>query len=436
MAWRLVLLTLAGVIAGFPGEGSRAAEGRPPNIIIVFADDLGFGDIGPGGATLISTPHLDRMAAEGVVLTSFYASASVCTPSRGGLLTGRYPIRLNLTADVARPTNSIALAPEEITLAEMLKEAGYRTACIGKWHLGHRPENWPTRQGFDYFYGLPYSNDMGPLSLYRMEEDIENPVEQATLTERYTAEAIAFIEKNKDHPFFVYLPHTMPHIPLHVSKKFEGRSKAGLYGDVIETIDWSMGQLFATLERLDLDENTLVIFTSDNGPWWEGSAGMYRDRKGSAWEGGMRVPFVARWPGTIPAGKTSDAIAMNIDLAPTIAKLAGAPIPSDRPIDGRDIFSLWMGGQESPHEYLYLFNKEKLAAVRSQKWKLVVQSWYRGWNAPLGTKGFWTYPGLLFDMERQKDELYSYTREQPEVVERLLGWLEQGQRELIETTTS
>jgi uncharacterized sulfatase len=396
-----------------------------------LADDLGIGDIGPYGNTLIKTPNLDRMAAEGAMLSAFYSAANVCTPSRGGLLTGRYPARLGLALnDVARATNDIGLPGSETTIAAALKTRGYATACIGKWHLGQKPGQWVTAHGFDYFYGLPYSNDMKPLALYRMDEPIEEPVDQATLTERYTAEAVRFIEEHRAEPFFVYLPHTMPHVPLFVSERFSGESQAGLYGDVVETIDWSMGEIFASLDRLGLDENTLVLFTSDNGPWWEGSAGAHRDRKGSAWEGGMRVPLIARWPGHIPPGARSDAIAMSIDLFPTIAALAGAALPEDRVIDGRDIWPLLQGGQDSPHEYLYLFDGPLIAAVRTQRWKLVVQSWYRGFNAGIGAAYYYYHPGLLFDMRGGGLESYSMTREHPEVAAQLAQWLKQGRAEL------
>jgi uncharacterized sulfatase len=407
------------------------AEDRPPNIVVILADDLGYGDIGPYGNTLIKTPRLEKMAAEGALLTNFYSSGNICTPSRGGLLTGRYPARLGLASnDVARATNQLGLAGSEVTIAAALKPRGYATACIGKWHLGQQPEQWPTAHGFDYFYGLPYSNDMLPLALYRMSEAIEEPVDQTTLTERYTDEAVKFIEAHQAAPFFVYLAHTMPHVPLFVSKKFAGKSAAGLYGDVIETIDWSVGQVLDTLQRLGLDDSTLVIFTSDNGPWWEGSAGAYRDRKGSAWDGGMRVPMIARWPGRIAPGTRSSAIAMNIDFFPTFAKLAGAQAPSDRPIDGRDLWPLLQGRGESPHEYLYLFDADKIAAVRSQRWKLVVQSFYRQVNAQIGAKSYFYYPGLLFDMEQSPAEVYSYTREHPDIAAQLSGWIEAGRAEL------
>ena len=409
---------------------AQAQDARKPNFVIILADDLGYGDIGAFGSKLIKTPNLDRMAAEGAVLTSFYSSANICTPSRGGLLTGKYPIRLDLTKGVARPTNKIGLSQDETTVATILRDEGYATACIGKWHLGHAPEHWPTAHGFDYFYGLPYSNDMLPLALYRMGEAIEEPVDQTTLTERYTREALQFIESNRDQPFFLYLPHTMPHVPLHVSEGFARKSDAGLYGDVVETIDWSVGEILSKLEELGLAENTLVLFTSDNGPWWEGSAGEFRDRKGSSWDGGMRVPLIARWPGTIMAGTRSDAISMNIDLFPTLLKLAGAKAPKRKDIDGRDIFSLLEGSTDSPHEYLYLFNGSVIAAVRTQRWKLVSQSFYRGYSITVGAKSYYYHPGMLFDMESSAVETYSSARENPEVTAELGDVLEKGRKEL------
>lgn len=427
------VMTFAWLVAALVMFCRVAAATTPPNVIVVLCDDLGIGDIGPYGATRIKSPHLDRMAREGAVLTSFYSSASVCTPSRGGLLTGRYPNRLGITADVARPTNDIGIKPDEVTLAEALKAEGYATAHVGKWHLGHREHEWPTANGFDYYYGLPYSNDMKPLALYRMSEAVEDPVDQTTLTERYTAESVAFIERHRDKPFFLYLAHSMPHVPLFVSEKFEGRSDAGRYGDVVETIDWGMGELFAALERLGIDDNTVVLFTSDNGPWWEGSSGAYRDRKGSAWEGGMRVPLLARWPGHIPEGSKSDAISMNIDLFPTVVKLAGAELPNDRIIDGRDIMPVLKGAAQSPHEYLVFFNQTNVNAVRSQKWKLVVRSWYRRWNAHLGAESYYYHPGMLFDMTRTDPEIYSEAREHPEIANQMREWLDQAEKEIIPT---
>jgi arylsulfatase A len=423
------------ITGGLPGRASVAAQEHGlPNFIVIMADDLGYGDLGAYGATLISTPHLDRMSREGIKLDSFYASANTCTPSRGGLLTGRYPIRLDLVNDVARPTNDIGLSPDEITIGGALQGLGYRTALIGKWHLGHQPERSPLRNGFDRFYGLLHSNDMHPLELYDDELVIEDPVNQATLTERYTAEAISFIEANQGQPFFLYLPHTMPHTPLFVSERFEGQSQAGLYGDVVETIDWSTGEILAALERLGLDENTLVIFTSDNGPWFEGSSGHFRDRKGVAWEGGLRVPFIARWPSVIPAGQTSAAPVMNIDLFPTLVALAGGMLPNDRVIDGQNILDVLRYNAPSPHEALFLFQNDRIAGVRSGQWKLVVESNYLSVVTRFDHPDSYYGPdGLLFDLERDPSETYSYSREHPEVVARLREYLEKAQQNLNST---
>jgi uncharacterized sulfatase len=396
-----------------------------------MADDLGYGDLGINGSSMIRTPHLDRMAREGIRLTSFFSSANVCTPSRAGLMTGRYSIRMGLEKSVIFPPDKHGIPEEEITIAEALKEQGYRTACIGKWHLGHVGSHWPTNNGFDYYYGLPYSNDMLPLALYRQKENIEEPVEQSTLTERYTEEAIRFMEESGDTPFFIYLPHSMPHIPLFVSDRFARRSEAGLYGDVIETIDWSMGQLLGAVQRLGLDDSTLVVFTSDNGPWYEGSSGVSRDRKGSSWEGGYHVPFVARWPGQIPPGIISDAISMSIDLLPTLTGLAGWKKPEQLVLDGRDIWSVLTGSQISPHEVLYYFTNEEIAAVRTQRWKLVVSSFYRSGHSTFDREGrrfgpYW----LLFDMEKDPSELYSLARDNPEVLQRMRDLLAAGRSQL------
>ncbi|MEX1121860.1 MAG: sulfatase, partial [Balneolales bacterium] len=351
---------------------------QKPNFIVIFTDDLGYGDVGSKGSDLIQTPNIDKMEAEGVRLTSFFSSANVCTPSRAGLLTGRYPIRTGLANHVLFPDDDYGLPDEEITIAESMKDLGYRTAMFGKWHLGTVDVSWPTEHGFDYYYGLPYSNDMMPLGLYRNSSIIEEPVNQATITKRYTHEAIKFIEEQPDEQFFIYLPHSMPHTPLYASEEFEGRSRAGLYGDVIEEIDWSVGEIMKALKRLEIDDNTMIIFTSDNGPWFEGSAGELRERKGGAsWDGGFRVPFIARWPGHIAPGNTSEAISMNFDVFPTLIELAGGELPDDRPIDGKSIWPLLQGSNKSPHEYLYFFNNEEITAVRSQRWKFVTRSYYR-----------------------------------------------------------
>ena len=408
-----------------------SAQETPPNFVVIMADDLGYGDLGVYGSTLIKTPNLDRLALNGARLDSFYSSANVCTAARGGLLTGRYPIRLDLVADVARPTNDIHLAFEEITIAEALKPLGYRSALYGKWHLGSRLEWSPMNQGFDEFFGVLHSNDMTPLELYRGEQMIENPVDQTTLTERYTREAVRFIAENRDNPFFLYIPHSFPHVPLFVSPRFDGRSDAGLYGDVVETIDWSTGEILAALEEYGLSDNTLVVFTSDNGPWFEGSSGIYRDRKGSSWEGGQRVPFLARWPGRIPAGTVSSEPAMNIDLYPTLISLAGGRLPDDRPIDGKDMLPLLTGSNASPHEVLFLFNRDRIVGVRSGQWKLVVETRYRATLNSFEHSTYYGPDGLLFDLKNDPGETYSFTREYPEVVQQLRKHLRNAREELL-----
>lgn len=408
--------------------GAAAQESRRPNFIVIMADDLGYGDLGIYGSQLIDTPNLDRMALQGARLDSFYSSANICTAARGGLLTGRYPIRLALVNDVARPTNDMHLADEEISLAEALKPLGYQTALFGKWHLGSRLEWSPLTQGFDTYFGVLHSNDMTPFELYSQNRMIESPVDQSTLTERYTTEAIRFIEENREDPFFLYMPHTFPHVPLHVSNRFSGQSEAGLYGDVVETIDWSVGEILSTLERLGLMQNTLVVFTSDNGPWFEGSSGPYRDRKGSSWEGGQRVPFIAQWTDTIPGGTVSNEPAMNIDLFPTLVKLAGGDLPMDREIDGRDILPMLVEGAASPHEALYLFDSDRIAGVRSGQWKLVVETRYRSAVPSFDNADSYYGPnGLLFDVRRDPSETYSFAREYPEVVARMRELLIDGQ---------
>ena len=370
----------------------KAPAGRKPNIILIFTDDQGYQDLGCFGSKTLKTPNIDRMAAEGTRFTDFYVASPVCTPSRSALMTGCYPKRVDLARGVLFPRSRKGLNPKEITLAELLKARGYATACVGKWHLGHLPEFLPTRQGFDSYFGIPYSNDMitnapgarrGAI-LMRNEEIIEHATDQRGLTERYTAEALKFIEANapagsaEARPFFLYLPHSMPHVPLSVSKRFQGRSKGGLYGDVIECIDWSVGEILKALKTHGLDENTLVFFTSDNGPWLVmgkrgGTALPLREGKGTTYEGGMRVPAVCRWPGKVPAGEVCRELCTTMDLLPTFARLAGTAAPADRAIDGKDIWPLLSGrpGAKTPHEaFLYYSRSGQLAAIRSGKWKL------------------------------------------------------------------
>ncbi len=304
---------------------SRAFADTPgnkkPNFVIIFADDMGYGDWNRGGHPTIRTPNLNKMADEGVQMTQFYSGNPVCSPSRSALLTGRNCIRTGVI-QVFFPPDKVGMSLNEITIADALKPLGYATACIGKWHLGSVYKHRPLRQGFDYYYGILYSNDMVNPDIYRNDENIEHPADQTTLTKRYTEEAIKFIERSKDQPFFVYLPYTFPHVPLYASDKFLDTSLRGLYGDVIEEIDWSVGQINAALNRLGLSENTLVMFTSDNGPWHTknqngGSAGLLRGAKGDTWEGGMREPFIARWPGHRPAGYISTGVGSVVDFFPT-----------------------------------------------------------------------------------------------------------------------
>ncbi|MCA9006476.1 MAG: sulfatase, partial [Planctomycetaceae bacterium] len=352
-------------------------EARParqhPNFVIIFTDDQGYQDVGVFGSPNIKTPNLDQMAKEGVRFTDFYAAQAVCSASRVALLTGCYPNRVGIRGALG-PHSKIGINAEETTIAEVVKPQGYATAIYGKWHLGDNPKFLPTRHGFDEYFGLPYSNDMWPfhptagnrfpdLPLIENETVINPKVtgkEQAQLTTWYTEHAVSFINKNHDRPFFLYVPHSMPHVPLFVSDKFKGKSEQGLYGDVIMEIDWSVGEILRTLKENGLDDQTLVIFTSDNGPWLSygdhaGAVGVLREGKGTMWDGGCREPFIARWPGRIPAGAVCREVAGTIDILPTLAELTGGKLP-DHAIDGKSIWPLLSGrkGARSPHEY-YLF---------------------------------------------------------------------------------
>ena len=387
---------------------------RKPNIIIIMADDLGYGDVGCDGGTHIRTPNLDRMAAEGVRFTDFYASANVCTPSRAGLLTGRYAIRSGLAHEVIQPADTTGLPRSEVTIAQALKPH-YATALIGKWHLGHVAPYWPpTLYGFDRFFGVPYSHDMRPLALFEgTGEDVtahDDKVDMARLTQRFFEQTLAFAEANRDAPFFILLNLTAPHIPLRPNPDDLTGSPGGDYGEVVEEIDTNIGRLLARLKGLGLDENTLVMFTSDNGPWFEGSSGPFRDRKGgAAWEGGYRVPFIARQPGRIPAGRVEQGLASNLDLLPTALGLAGLE-PSTIELDGRDISGLLTGEGGSPHDQIALFNNNHVVAVRTARWKLVARSYYRTFDAPLDGLP------LLFDLQADPGETYSVARNHPEVL--------------------
>ncbi len=420
---------------------ARAAD-RPPNFVIIYADDMGYGDLGVYGHESIRTPNLDGMAADGVRLTEFYSAAPTCTPARVALLTGRYPLRSGLVR-VLVPKEKWGIPRSEITLAEALKEVGYTNAIIGKWHLGGRRPYRPLRNGFDYFFGVLHSNDMTfvpvinwpRIALFRNDEPIESPAKVRTLTRRYTEESVKFIRENKEQPFFLYLAHTMPHIPLRPSADFKGQSDYGVYGDVIEEIDWSTGEVLKALKENGIDENTFVVFTSDNGPYLggvdqnaavnasrrkktRGSAGPLRGAKGTTWEGGMREPFIARWPAKIPAGKVRDGIASQMDLFTTFLDAAGVPVPADRVIDGKNILPMLVGSQPSPHEDFYYFFRSRVFAVRSGGWKLHLIA--RNVDAmgqpsdPVRLR-----KPQLYDLQKDPGEQHDVAAAHPEIVARL-----------------
>ncbi|MFO1095712.1 MAG: sulfatase [Planctomycetaceae bacterium] len=361
---------------GLLAADARAEVVQRPNFVILFADDLGYGDLECYGHPQFKTPRLNRMAAEGVRLTQLYVPTPYCAPSRGTLLTGRYPWRHGVWRNPAPDANAndIGLPDGEITLAEALKSVGYVTTCIGKWHLGHRPEFYPQRQGFDEYFGILYSNDMRPVQLLEGPNVVEYPVVQATLTQRYTARALNFIERHAQQPFLLYLPHAMPHKPIAASEKFYKQSGAGLYGDVLAELDDSVGQVLDKLKSLGLDERTLVMFLSDNGAWFGGSTGGLRGMKGQTWEGGIRVPGIVRWPGQIPAGQVINEPCGTIDVFPTLLKLAGVPVPTDRVIDGRDLLPVLTEGATYPERPLIAMQGNQLMTIRMGRFKLHVHA--------------------------------------------------------------
>ena len=431
------------------GQAASVKPRRPCNVVILYADDLGWGDLGCYGHEKFKTPHIDQLAREGARLTNFYSPCPYCAPSRAGLLTGRYPFRCGMIGNPAPDAgiNDLGLPPKEITLAEVLKDAGYATACIGKWHLGHKPQFYPTRQGFDSYLGILYSNDMRPVELFQNDKKIEFPIDQRTLTRRYTDAALAFIDQHRDRPFFLYFPHAMPHKPLAASDRFNKQSGAGLYGDVLAELDDSVGQVVARLAEHGLAENTLVIFASDNGPWYGGSSGGLRGMKGQAWEGGIRVPLIARLPGVIPAGHVSHEPAIVMDLFPTILALTGAEPPKDRQLDGKDIGPLLTKGDaKSPHESLVSTNGRVPLSIRVGNWKLhpkgtpAADKRPADWVDPRAPDGTTIlaqeeqysprdFPGLtsgdesrgpaLFDLASDPGEQKNVAEQHPEVVERL-----------------
>ncbi len=444
---RLSLLLIALLSWNCAGAQPPVFSDRP-NVILIFADDLGYGDLGAFGSWIHRTPNLDRLAAEGMRLTSFYSTSGVCTPSRASLMTGAYPRRVGLDVNarpygetgrqVLFPVAHEGLHPEEVTIAEVLKEQGYATAIVGKWHLGDQSVFLPTRQGFDQYFGIPYSNDMNrehaPLPLMRGEAVIEIRPDQNLLTQRYTDEAIAFIESQSDASFFLYVPHSMPHNPTAASDAFRGKSKNGRYGDAIEEIDASVGRILEAVERLGIQHRTLIFFTSDNGAAsrWGGSNSPLRGFKGSTMEGGQRVPAIAWWPGQIPAGSSSDELTSTMDVMPTLAALAGTTAPQDRVIDGFDIRPILFAeeGAASPYEAFFYYSKDQLQAVRKGTWKLHLALDEKYTNIHFHE----TAPSsmMLFDLSSDISENTNVVSEYPEVVDELLLLADSARHELGE----
>lgn len=418
------------------GEGSKNDKASLPNIIIIFGDDLGYGDLGCYGNPTLRTPNLDRMAAEGAKFTQFYVAAPVCTPSRAALLTGCYPKRVGLHEHVLFPHSKKGINPDELTLAEMLKEKGYTTACVGKWHLGHQEKFLPLQHGFDHYFGLPFSNDMSKkeqakrgndkykyeLPVIRGNDTIELDPDQSQLTKRLTEDALRFIRENKNKQFFLYFPHPMPHIPIYASEDFQGKSRRGLYGDVIEEIDWSVGEILRVLKENKMDTRTLVIFTSDNGPWLQfkthgGSAGPLRDGKGTTFEGGMREPCIMWWPEHIPLGRICTEITSTVDILPAIAHLVDYELPKGLKIDGEDIHDLL----EDPElkkfdnrEFYYYSQMGEIEAIRQGPWKLF-------------KKGEVIE---LYNIEEDISEKYNLAPEHRDLVKELMHQLETFDEEL------
>ncbi len=457
----IVALACLVLPAGLPPGSTAVSAQRPPNVIIVFADDLGYADIGPfsdlKGAARPRTPNLDRMAAEGTRLTSFYVAQAVCSASRAALLTGSYSNRVGISGALNHRA-TIGINAGETTIAELLKTRGYATAIVGKWHLGHERQFLPLQNGFDEYLGLPYSNDMWPrhptqgdffpdLPLIDGNDVATLDPDQTRLTTMYTERAVKFVERHRDTPFFLYLAHAMPHVPLFVSDKHKGKSGLGLFGDVIEEIDWSVGQVLDAVRRANLDDNTLVIFTSDNGPWLSygnhgGSRGRFREGKGTAFEGGTRVPFIARWPGRIPKGGVVAVPAMTIDLLPTVARLANAAVPSERLIDGRDIWPLLSNqrGAAAPHDALYFYWGTELHAIRSGRWKLHLPHPYQSLERAGGDGAPGSYVRKeielsLFDLEADPGETTNVAGRHADVVSQLQAIAERARDDLGDSLT-
>ncbi len=430
---KLFLLLAAPLfISSNPYEKKKPKKDSLPNIIHIFADDLGYGDLGCFGATDIKTPNIDRLAKEGMKFTSFYSASSVCSPSRAGLLTGRYPQRMGIN-EVFFPESFTGMPPEEITIAEMLKQRSYATGVVGKWHLGHREQFLPLQQGFDSYFGIPYSNDMESV-VYMRNNAVETfTVDQRYTTRTYTEEAIGFIDRNSERPFFLYLAHTMPHVPLYASERFKGTSERGLYGDVIQELDWSVGEVLKKLESEGLLENTLVIFSSDNGPWLVmedhgGSAGPLREGKQYTFEGGMRVPTLAMWKGKIAPGTVAKALATQMDWFPTIASLTGTELPTDRPIDGKDIAPVLLGTGTRPDDSFLFFSGAELQGYRKGAWK--VKKAYEGFEGNKWMKKVAPHDSLLIHLEKDIGEQHNLYRAQKEKAQALFSEMKNAHQKM------
>lgn len=451
------LLPLAALAALTPGCAEQAA--KPVNFVVIYLDDMGYGDLALTGATGYKTPSLDKMAREGVFFTHFYSPQAVCSASRIGLLTGCYPNRVGFSGALDHMAKH-GINPDEQTIPELLKQNNYRTAAFGKWHLGHTPEFLPLNHGFDEYFGIPYSNDMWPfhptgkdyyppLPLIEGDEVVATNPDQSQFTTQFTERTIDFIRRNRDNPFFVYLAHPMPHVPLFVSDKFASKSEQGLYGDVMMELDWSAGQILNALDEMGLSENTLVIFTSDNGPWLNygnhaGSSGGLREGKGTTFEGGQRVPCLMRWKGTLPEGKVFSNLASAIDFLPTLAEIAGVPLP-EKMIDGVSLLPLLKGEEgANPREtFLYYYRRNNLEAVRHGDWKLVFPHpgrTYVGFEP--GADGMpgramesFEHVGGLYDLRRDPGEQYNVMEFYPEIVEKLNAIADKAREDLGDDLT-
>ena len=449
LRYQILALTLPFFACQVPTEALR------PNLVVIFCDDLGYGDLGSFGHPTIRTPNLDRMAREGQKWTHFYSAASVCTPSRAALLTGRLPVRNGMMSPKHRvlfPDSSGGIPESETTLAETLRDEGYATACVGKWHLGHLPQYLPTNNGFDSYFGIPYSNDMDQtrqestrelvkaarieywnVPLLRDQEVVERPADQRTITRRYSEAAVRFIRENRERPFFLYLAHSLPHVPLFASEDFLGTSRRGLYGDVVEEIDHGVGQIMQTLAGLGIAERTLVVFTSDNGPWLPyrehgGSAGLLREGKGSTWEGGMREPTIFWWPGRLDSGVVME-MGSTLDLFATFCEIAGAETPSDRVMDSVDLTPVLFGTGGSPRESMFFYRESKLYAVRQGEFKahFITKPVYTGRTETETHHD----PPLLYHLGRDPGEQYDVAHLYPDVIQSIRELAVDHQSEMI-----